>query len=67
MGRPAEERLKKTGQHDFEVNQDGGRLDGDGGQGPCGYNSQVDQDGGARIFFRDLVCDRVIFFSAPCV
>ena len=51
MGRPAEERLKKTGQHDFQVKLDGGRLDGDGGHGPCGYNSQVDHDGGARIFF----------------
>ena len=66
MGRPAEERLKKTGQHDFEVDEDGGRLDGDGGQGPsCGYDSQVDQDGGARIFSH-LVCERVIFL-APCV
>ena len=56
VGRPAEERLKKTGQHDFEVNEDGGRLDGDGGQGPsCGYDSQVDQDGGARIFFSPCV------------
>ena len=43
-----------------------GRLDGDGGQGPsCGYDSQVDQDGGARIFSH-LVCERVIFL-APCV
>ena len=59
MGRPAEERLKKTGQHDFEVNEDGGRLDGDGGQGPCGYNSQVNQDGRV-IFFSHLVCERVM-------
>ena len=42
--------------HDFEANEDGGRLDGDGGQGPCGYNSQVDQDGGGH----HLVCERAM-------